>query len=210
MMPENLLFTISGPSGVGKSSILKRLSEVDPDLGFPVSHTSRAPREGEVEGVHYYFRNADEIMRMETYGDMVESNTTEDGTVYGLSKTEIRRMRRFKAAVVDLDSTGAKAVKTLLQDRAILIMLVPAYGDDLERRLKARGTESPEEIDRRLGRAITELAASNEYDYLVVNDNLEDALHRIQAIIQAEFLRMRRKHNEEQIENLLDDLCGEI
>ena len=119
-------------------------------------------------------------------------------------------MRRYKAAIVDLDADGARAVKTLLEDRSILIMVVPAYGDELAPRLKARGTESPQEIDRRLGRAVVEVSASNEYDYLVVNDNLEEAAHQVAAIIQAEQLRMTRAHNMEQVKAVMDDLCGTI
>lgn len=210
MMRENLLFILSGPSGVGKTSIIKRLSEIIPDLGLPVSHTSRESREGEVDGVHYYFTSPEEMERMEAYGDLMESSTKEDGTKYGLSRGEIRRMRRYSAAVVDLDVDGARAVKTLLEDRAILIMVAPAYGDELALRLKARGTESPQQIDKRLGRAIIELSASNEYDYFVVNDNLEEAAHQVAAIIQAEQCRMKRAHNQEQLNELMDDLCGVI
>jgi guanylate kinase len=210
MMRENLLFILSGPSGVGKTSLIKRLSEIVPDLGLPVSHTSREPREGEIDGVHYYFTPPEEMDLMETYGDLIESSTKEDGTKYGLSRGEIRRMRRYKAAIVDLDADGARAVKTLLEDRSILIMVVPAYGDELALRLKARGTESPQEIDRRLGRAVVEVSASNEYDYLVVNDNLEEAAHQVAAIIQAEQLRMTRAHNMEQVKAVMDDLCGTI
>ena len=205
-----MLLIISGPSGTGKGTLVGMLKNDDDRFRFSCSVTTREKRTGEIHGVHYYFTSPEEMERMEAYGDLMESSTKEDGTKYGLSRGEIRRMRRYSAAVVDLDVDGARAVKTLLEDRAILIMVAPAYGDELALRLKARGTESPQQIDKRLGRAIIELSASNEYDYFVVNDNLEEAAHQIAAIIQAEQCRMKRAHNQEQLNELMDDLCGVI
>ena len=103
MMNETLYFVLSGPSGVGKTTLIKKLTEMVDDLGCPASHTSRTPREEEIEGVHYYFKSPEAMMKMKMYDKFAELTTREDGTQYGLTKMELRRMRRFKSAIFDLD-----------------------------------------------------------------------------------------------------------
>lgn len=210
MMNETLYFVLSGPSGVGKTTLIKKLTEMVDDLGCPVSNTSRSPREEEIEGVHYYFKSPEAMMKLKMYDKFAELTTREDGTQYGLTQMELRRMRRFKSAIFDLDVAGARAIKELLGDAVTLIMVVPEYGDELYTRLEHRGTEEPQEISKRLERGVQELMASGEYDYLVINRSVDEAAKQIQAIIQAEHLSIKRKCNEEQILAVMDDLQGRI
>ena len=210
MLRKPLFFVLTGPSGAGKSTIIKHLVETMPDLGCPVSHTSRAPRATETDGVEYFFRSPEEMNRMQTQGAFLESSTTNDGTMYGLSKFEIRRMRKYQSAVLDLDVAGGRALKDALGDAVTLVMVTPEYGDELVTRLKKRGTESTEAINQRLARAVDELSASGDYDYLIINRSEDEAVAQLRAIIQAEHLSLKRQKNEEVIWAVMEDLQGEI
>jgi len=207
-MYQSMFFVLSGPSGVGKSTILKHLLEVMPDVGFPVSHTSRQPRAGETDGVEYYFSSSEAMTRMVSLGELLECSTSSDGTMYGLSKYELCRMRRYPIVVTDLDPSGARAMRKHLQDAVTTIMIVPEHSDDLYTRLKKRGTENQKEIARRIGTALAVLSAATEYDYVIISRSIEESTAQLIAIIQA--VQLRTSCHLEHINNVIDDLSNNM
>lgn len=208
MNGKPLYFVLSGPSGAGKTSIAKRLKEKMPDVGCPVSHTSRAPRETEAEGVDYYFVSSEAMTCMETYKELIECSTKKDGAMYGLSKYELRRMRRYSSVVMNLDTSGGLALREQLGENVILIMVTSEYGDELYSRLRSRGTEDEKEIARRMGNAVVELSVCRQYDYVIVNRDVDESVTQLMAIIQAEHLRTARQ--SEKVMDVLDDLAGKV
>jgi guanylate kinase len=183
------IFVITAPSGTGKTTLLKELLAADAKLGFSISYTTRPPRPGEVAGKDYFFVNSEEFHRLKDQGAMVEC-VEQFGFWYGTSKEWIREMlAEGEDLVFDLDTRGAWAIKDHFP-QAILIFILPPSLDELERRLKARGDLEPAELDRRLQQGRAELREVSWYDFLVVNDELEQALEQLQAIITASRLRV--------------------
>ena len=178
-------FIVSGPSGVGKSTVLHALFQGRDDLYFSVSATTRAPREGEQDGVDYHFIQAD------AFRDMIAADAFLEyaeyvGNFYGTPKMYVDdAMARGKDVILDIERQGAVQV-CAKRPETVRIFIAPPSWDELERRLTARGTDTPEKIQKRLIRAQVELEMAGDYDYFVVNDTVENAVNELRAIMCAE------------------------
>ncbi|MBR5839256.1 MAG: guanylate kinase [Victivallales bacterium] len=186
---------LSGPSGVGKSTVCSFLFKKYAELKFSVSCTTRAPRPGEVDGVAYHFLTIDEFKRRIDAGDFLEWAEVH-GNYYGTLKQEVKpRVINGQDIILDIDVQGMRLVrKSVLSEpewspSVISVFLAPPSLAALEQRLRGRGTETEESIQKRLGNAAKELAAWREYDYIVVNDVAEQAANRLDAILTAAHAR---------------------
>ena len=189
---KGLLVSVSGPSGVGKGTVIDRVRERIPDIAHSVSVTSRACREGEAEGVQYFFRSKEEFQRMMACGEILEYDIYLKN-YYG---TPIEPLLELICAgrdvLFDLTVSGSLTLKEKFPE-AVTIFLLPPSMSDLRERLVRRGTETIEAIDRRLLEASVEIPKADLFDYVVINDNLEQASDRIIAIIEAEKHRYCRQ-----------------
>lgn len=172
------LVVVSGPSGVGKSSIMRYLREHHPEIWFSVSATTRPPRPDEVDGVHYFFVDPTEFDRMVAAGEFLEWATFSHHR-YGTPAAPVRaRLDDGQAVIVEIELQGARQVR-LADPTALLVFVAPPSWDDLVQRLLGRGTESAEVIAHRLDIAKGELAAEGEFDVTVVNDDVARAAQEI-------------------------------
>jgi guanylate kinase len=173
-----MTLVITGPSGVGKGTLIKGLLERVQGLELAVSATTREPREGEVNGVDYHFLSDEDFDRRVARGEFVE-HAEYAGNRYGTLKSELERPAR--GIVLEIDVQGARQVRDTLPD-AVLIFIEPPSFEDLERRLAGRASDRPEQIERRLAAARVELAAAGEFDHRVRNDDLERALEELSEL----------------------------
>lgn len=192
-MKRGLIIVISGPAGSGKGTVVKALREKMPTLGISVSATTRNPRPGEVEGVHYFFITKEEFERRIASGEILE-HTYYCDNYYGTPKSELERITaEGKDIIFEIEVNGAIQVKKLFPE-AVAIMLLPPSAKLLESRLRGRGTETEEVIKQRLRRARDELKLLHHYDYLVVNGEnmVDDCVELIKDIITSEHSRTSR------------------
>jgi guanylate kinase len=180
---RGLLIVISGPSGVGKDAIIKRLLELDPNLRYSVSYTTRAPRPGEVDGVNYHFVSRDEFEKLIREGAFLEY-ATYGGNVYGTPKAQLDDVRGDGHDVVlKIDVQGAEQVRKRAPD-ALRIFLAPPSMEELLRRRTERHSESARDQTARQMIAKDEMALAPHFDHVVVNDDLERAVQEVLAIIR--------------------------
>lgn len=207
---SNFPVVLSAPSGGGKTTIARALLKRRPDLGYSVSCTTRSPRSGEVDGRDYYFLSRPEFLRRREAGDFAESAEVH-GNLYGTLKSEIRRvMQQGQHVVMDIDVQGAVQLVRAFPE-TVTIFVLPPSGDVLLERLKARKTESAPELAARLQSALQELQAVGEYMYVIVNDDLEEAIQRVSSIIDAEVVsRDRLADLRHQVTDLIERLEQEI
>ena len=188
MEKKGKTFIISGPSGVGKSTVLRTLFEGRDDLYFSVSATTRAPRPTETPDVDYRFIEAEIFRQWIGAGEFLEY-AEYVGNFYGTPKRYVdEAMEAGKDVILDIEVQGAAQVHEL-RPEVVRIFVVPPSWEELERRLKARGTDSPEKIQERLLRAKVELESADSYDYFVINDTVESAVKELRAIMLAEHCR---------------------
>ncbi len=178
------LFVVSGASGVGKSTILKRVMEKMPQLRFSVSATSRAPRPGEVNGVQYYFVTEEAFRQMILQGAFVEHDY-HMGNYYGTLKSEIINKTKDGAMLLDIEPVGALRVREIFPE-ATLIYIAPPSLEVLEQRLRGRNDTSEEQMKLRRERAAWESTQMGKYDYVVVNDVLDESVEQVLHIIRSE------------------------
>ncbi len=182
---KGMLLVISGPSGTGKGTLIKRLMEEDDSLVFSVSATTRDPRPGEIDGVHYHFvTNAqyDELVAQNAFVEHAKVH----GNRYGTLRSEVYgRLEKGENVVLDIDVQGALNVIATEKEKVSIFVLPPSM-KELRERLTGRGTETPEAVERRLHNAIWELSQRDKYQYLVINDDLDTCVRDLQAIIKAE------------------------
>jgi guanylate kinase len=179
---DSQLYVISGPSGVGKSTIINQIIKRVKELGYSISHTSRTPRGKEVDGVHYHFVERKNFRRMIEDGAFVEWATVYDD-FYGTSYASLKdRMDQGVDVVMDLDIKGAENVKKHFKN-AILIYVLPPSIEELERRLRGRATDDKIVIGERLKKVHADLKACVNYDYIVFNKDLKTVVHEVESII---------------------------
>ena len=185
------LFVFSAPSGTGKTTLAKRLCDEIEGLAHSVSYTTRPPREGEIEGVHYHFTNITDFKDMIEQGDFIEWAIVHNN-YYGTSRQKIEeRLQKGLDTILDIDTQGAAEIKRLLP-HSVLIFIMPPSMEELKRRLYNRGTDSEDTIKNRLLRSESEIRQCVHYDYIVVNDDFEQALKDLKCIIRAERRRTAR------------------
>ena len=197
------LIVISGPSGVGKSTLVKRAMAELPDLRFSVSCTTRAPREGEVDGKSYYFLDDAEFTRRLDNGEFLEHAGVFKHR-YGTLKSEVlNRITRGEEVLLDIDVQGAKQIRAaaesdpVIRNAAVFIIIAPPALKTLEERLISRNSETPEQLKLRVDAARNELKNFRIYDYMVINDDLETAANELINIFKA--IRMRTANIQEEL-----------
>ncbi|MED1802608.1 guanylate kinase [Brevibacillus porteri] len=192
MVDRGLLLVLSGPAGVGKGTVCKALREVMPDLVYSVSATTRQPRPGEVEGVNYFFKSQEEFKRMIEEDALLEW-AEYVGNYYGTPRQFVDDMLNDgRDVILEIEVQGALQVKESFPQGTFLFLAPPDL-NELENRIVGRGTESQEIIRKRMEVARAEIELMDHYDYVVVNDVIESACDRIQAIITAEHLKKDRQ-----------------
>jgi guanylate kinase len=197
---KGLLLVISGPAGVGKGTIDLSLISRNSDIRMSVSATTRPPRPGEIDGVHYFFKTEEEFQNMINNGAFLEYMRVFNTHYYGTPKSFVEQeLAEGRSVILEIDVQGAMRVKTAYPD-AVLIFIAPPSMSELKSRLIHRGTESSEAIDRRFETAYQEMKYIDRYDYVVVNDILDLAIARTEDIIVAERCKVTR--NGELIEKL--------
>ena len=197
---KGLLLVISGPAGVGKGTINLSLISRNSDIRMSVSATTRSPRPGEIDGVHYFFKSEEEFQKMIEDGAFLEYMRVFNTHYYGTPKSFVEQeLDEGRSVILEIDVQGAMRVKAAYPD-AVLIFIAPPSMSELKSRLIHRGTESSEAIERRFETAFQEMEFVDRYDYVVVNDILDLAIARTEDIIVAERCRVSR--NGELIEKL--------
>jgi guanylate kinase len=186
-----VLMVISGPSATGKGTVCKKLMSVADHLRFSVSVTTRLPRAGEVEGVNYFFRKKEDFQKMIQNDELLEWAEVY-GNFYGTPRSSVQEaLERGEDIVLEIDPQGALQVKSRFP-QGVFIFLMPPSLKELSARIQKRGSETPEAMIRRLQSAKIEIGSAFQYDYLVVNDDIEVATFQIQQILDAEKCRMSR------------------
>jgi guanylate kinase len=177
------VFVITGPSGVGKGTLIRGLLERIPELELSISATTRKPRPGEQDGVDYHFLTPEEFAARVDAGDFVE-HATYSGNRYGTLRCELeRRVRRGAPVVLEIEVQGARQVREAIPE-AVAVFIAPPSLEALRARLVGRGTDTAEQVDERLGTAGRELEARSEFAHEVVNDRLEEAIAELEGIVR--------------------------
>nr|WP_181870218.1 guanylate kinase [Paracoccus lutimaris] len=194
MERSGLLVILSSPSGAGKSTLARRLMAWDPSLRFSVSATTRKPRPGEVEGEHYYFRSPDEFRDMVGKGEMLE-HAEVFGNFYGTPRGPVEAaMRAGRDTLFDVDWQGGQQIRaSSLGAHVVSIFVLPPSLTELERRLVSRQQDTPEVIAGRMEKSRAEISHWAEYDYVIVNDDIERSTDALITILTAERLRRERQ-----------------
>ena len=190
MNNKGLLIIISGYSGTGKGTVVKRLLEkYDERYALSISATTREPRDGEIDGREYFFKSKEEFEEMIANEELIEHACYVDN-YYGTPKSYVEdRLNEGRNVILEIEIQGALKVKELFPD-SVLIFLLPPSVEELEKRLRSRGTETDELVNARLARAVVESESVYNYDYIVINDDIEECVDTINGIIPVEKLRV--------------------
>jgi guanylate kinase len=194
MFHRGLLAVVCGPSGVGKGTILKLVKERDEKLRFSVSVTTRKPRDGEIEGQNYFYISVDEFKEMIKNDELIEW-VEYCGNYYGTPKKYIEdSIKDGYNIILELEVEGAANIKNKYPDSLSVFIVPPSY-IDLKRRIEGRGTENIEVIKKRLDRAKEEVKFINKFDYVIVNDNIENTANNLNNILSVEKFKFKRNNN---------------
>lgn len=192
MKTSGNLFIVTAPSGAGKTSLVAALLEKEPHLKLSISYTTRAPRPGEVDGIDYNFVDEPRFLQMLAAADFLESAEVH-GARYGTSQRWVEEvLLSGEDILLEIDWQGAEQVRRLFP-HMISIFILPPSVEELERRLHKRGQDAPEVIARRLANAREEISHVSEFDYVIINDNFNDALLDLQAVIRAHRLKSEKQ-----------------
>lgn len=190
-MIPGLLIVVSGPAGVGKGTIVRNMMENDPKFVFSISATSRIPRSNEIEGKNYYFKTREQFEEMIKNDELIEW-VEYCGNYYGTPRDLVcSEIEKGNVVILEIEVDGALNVKRLFPD-CVLCFIIPPDFSELEKRLRGRGTDTEESIIKRLERAKDEFKYIENYDYLILNDSIENAAQRFFNIVQAEQMRTNR------------------
>jgi len=191
MFREGLLVVVSGPSGTGKGTVLNSIRQQEKNIKFSVSATTREPRSGEVDGVNYFFKTNEEFEAMIKNGELIEWVKYCDN-YYGTPKKYIEdTIKSGYDCLLEIEVEGALNIKKIYPDCVSIFILPPSF-DELRRRIESRGTEKPEVIEKRMEKALKEINYVDKYDYVVVNDDIEEAVNSIRYILASEKLKFSR------------------
>ncbi len=202
-MNKGSLIVVSAPSGCGKDTIVKEvISKMKDEIHLSVSMTTRAKREGEIEGVNYYYVSSEEFQEKIAHGEILEY-TLYGGNYYGTPAEPVRRqLESGKTVILIIEVEGGENVKRLFPD-ALKVFIIPPTFKTLETRLRGRGTDDEETIAKRLEIALEELKRANEYDYIIENDVLERAVEELICVIRAE--RFKTKYMINKVREVIDN-----
>mgnify|MGYP001359263443 CR=1 FL=1 len=193
MQRRGLLIILSSPSGAGKSTLSKRLMAWDPAVRFSVSATTRAPRPGETDGKDYYFKSRAEFDALVVAGQMLE-HAEVFGNLYGSPRAPVEQaMQEGRDTLFDIDWQGGQQIKQAMTGDVVSIFILPPSIAELERRLRTRGQDSDEVIRGRMAKSEAEISHWAEYDYVLINDDLDRAEAELKTIVTAERLRRDRQ-----------------
>jgi guanylate kinase len=198
------LFVVAAPSGAGKSTLVNALLECEPAISLSISHTTRPPRAGEEYGRHYYFVERSDFAREIEQGIFLE-HAEVHGNFYGTSRRTVEeKLGQGRDVLLEIDWQGARQVRQGMGD-CVSVFILPPSRAELERRLRGRGSDAPDVIERRLFNSREEIGHAHEFDYIIVNDRFEDALADLVAIVRAVRQRsgVQRKRHESLIAELL-------
>ncbi len=190
---EGVLLVISSPSGTGKTTICKKLLEYDKNIHLSVSVTTRKKRKNEVEGIDYYFRSKKDFLNLKSQNSFIE-NALVFENYYGTLKSEVlEQLENGIDVLIDIDWQGTRQITQAMKGNLIKIFLLPPSIDELKKRLSKRNSDSIKEINFRMSKALKEIKHFDEYDYVLVNDNLDNTFQKIVKIIGAERLKLSKQ-----------------
>ena len=190
---EGVLLVISSPSGTGKTTICKKLLEYDKNIHLSVSVTTRKKRKNEVEGIDYYFRSKKDFLNLKSQNSFIE-NAFVFENYYGTLKSEVlEQLKKGIDVLIDIDWQGTRQITQAMKGNLIKIFLLPPSIDELKKRLSKRNSDSIKEINFRMSQALKEIKHFDEYDYVLVNDNLDNTFQKIIKIIEVERLKLSRQ-----------------
>lgn len=189
---RGILFVVSSPSGGGKGTLIQRVLKKIPDLSYSVSFTTRTPRSGEVNGREYFFVSEEKFEKMASANEFLEWANVH-GKLYGTSSKQVfEEIADGRDIILEVDVQGAASVRSLVPDSVSIFILPPSF-EILKQRLQSRGTDSPEELEIRLRNAPGELKDYSAYQYLILNDDMDQAAEQLAAIVYAERARLIRQ-----------------
>lgn len=193
MKREGILLVVSGPSGVGKGTVIRGLMSRRPELLRSISCTTRTRRPGEQDGQDYHFVTRERFARMRTAGELLEWATVHRDTSYGTPRAPVEAaLAKGRDIVLEIDYQGARSVRRALGGRAVLVFIAPPSWEELRRRLVGRETEAAEDVTKRLLTARSEIANMDLFQYVVINRTVEQAVDELEAILVAERQRLGR------------------
>ncbi len=198
------LYVLAAPSGAGKTTLVKALVERNPEYRFSISYTTRQKRSTEVEGRDYFFVTPDEFARLKDQGELLESALVFDNH-YGTSRSQVEKhLAEGRDVILEIDWQGARQVRASMPE-CISVFILPPSRAELERRLRGRKTDSEAVIERRLRDALSDMGHWDEFDYCIINDDLDEAVDRLEAIFAGEGATSHRENPNlrRRIENIL-------
>ncbi len=197
MLPQNVkrrgvMFVLSSASGAGKTTISRLLMDIDPKIHISISATTREPREGEIDGIHYNFLTREDFIKKIANGEFLEYAEVFNH-MYGTLKAPVEEiLNKGEDVLFDIDWQGTRQLREVARDDIVSVFILPPNLIELENRLRKRAQNSEEEIKYRMSRAMSEISHYDEYHYVVVNYEIKDSLQRVQSILEAERMKRRR------------------